>query len=74
MLIVSTPSANAQKVVLHMTGNKTFECNISELDSISFDDATDGNVKFVLQSNQTSTTRSPEDRTTIRKAQRTSTR
>ncbi|MBR6030841.1 MAG: FimB/Mfa2 family fimbrial subunit, partial [Bacteroidaceae bacterium] len=61
MLIVSTPSANAQKVVLHMTGNKTFECNISELDSISFDDATDGNVKFVLQSNQTSTTRSPED-------------
>jgi len=39
MLIVSTPSANAQKVVLHMTGNKTFECNISELDSISFVDA-----------------------------------
>ena len=38
MLTASIETANAQKVVLHMAGNKTFECSISELDSISFVD------------------------------------
>lgn len=39
LLAANIQITNAQKVVLHMVGNKTFECNISELDSISFVDA-----------------------------------
>ena len=39
LLAANIQTANAQKVVLHMAGNQTFECNISELDSISFVDA-----------------------------------
>ena len=36
LLVASIQTAKAQKVVLHMTGNQTFECNISQLDSIKF--------------------------------------
>lgn len=39
LMAANVQIANAQKVVLHMAGNKTFECSISELDSISFVDA-----------------------------------
>ncbi len=39
LMAANVQIANAQKVVLHMDGNKTFECSISELDSISFVDA-----------------------------------
>lgn len=38
LLMAAVQSANAQKVVLHMADNKTFECNVSQLDSITFED------------------------------------
>ena len=41
MLLAGVQTAKAQKVVLHMAGNQTFECSISQLDSITFVDATD---------------------------------
>ena len=36
MLLAGMQTAKAQKVVLHMAGNQTFECSISQLDSITF--------------------------------------
>ncbi|MBR5395962.1 MAG: hypothetical protein IK144_12905 [Bacteroidaceae bacterium] len=36
MLLAGVQTAKAQKVVLHMAGNQTFECSISKLDSITF--------------------------------------
>ena len=36
MLLAGVQTAKAQKVVLHMAGNQTFECSISQLDSITF--------------------------------------
>ena len=36
MLLAGVQTAKAQKVVLHMKGNQTFECSISQLDSITF--------------------------------------
>lgn len=38
LLMAAAQSANAQKVVLHMAGNQKFECNVSQLDSITFED------------------------------------
>ncbi len=35
-LVAGVQTARAQKVVLHMRGDETFECNISQLDSITF--------------------------------------
>lgn len=35
-LLTGVQTAMAQKVVLHMRGDKAFECNISQLDSITF--------------------------------------
>ncbi len=37
MLLIGVQTAKAQKVVLHMKGNQTFECSISQLDSITFE-------------------------------------
>lgn len=37
LLLASVQTAKAQKVVLHMKGNQTFECSISQLDSITFE-------------------------------------
>lgn len=39
VLLANLQTVKAQKVVLHMTGRQTFECNISQLDSITFVDA-----------------------------------
>ena len=36
MLLVGVQTTKAQKIVLHMAGNQTFECSISQLDSITF--------------------------------------
>ena len=36
LLVAGVQTARAQKVVLHMAGNQTFECSISQLDSITF--------------------------------------
>ena len=36
LLVAGMQTAKAQKVVLHMAGNQTFECSISQLDSITF--------------------------------------
>ncbi len=41
VLLANLQTIKAQKVVLHMTGNQTFECNISQLDSITFVDNID---------------------------------
>lgn len=38
MLLIGVPATKAQKVVLHMASNQTFECSISQLDSITFED------------------------------------
>ena len=35
-LLAGLQAVKAQKVVLHMAGNQTFECSISQLDSITF--------------------------------------
>ena len=36
MLLAGVQTTKAQKIVLHMAGNQTFECSISQLDSITF--------------------------------------
>ena len=36
MLLAGVQTAKAQKVVLHMAGNQTYKCSISQLDSITF--------------------------------------
>ena len=49
VLLANLQTVKAQKVVLHMTGNQTFECSISELDSITFEkeaDDSDENNKY----------------------------
>lgn len=38
MLALVAAAGQGQKVVLHMAGNKTFECTVSQLDSIIFED------------------------------------
>jgi len=38
LLALVTAAGQGQKVVLHMAGNKTFECTVSQLDSIIFED------------------------------------
>ncbi|MBQ7460924.1 MAG: hypothetical protein IJS63_01530 [Bacteroidaceae bacterium] len=38
MLLAGVQTAKAQKVVLHMAGNQTFECSVSQLDSITFEE------------------------------------
>jgi len=41
LLMAAVQTVNAQKVVLHMAGNRTFECSISQLDSITFEETED---------------------------------
>jgi len=38
LLMAAMQAVNAQKVVLHMAGNQKFECNVLQLDSITFED------------------------------------
>ena len=38
MLLAGVQTAKAQKVVLHMKDNQTFECSVSQLDSITFEE------------------------------------